>query len=182
MARRADEPFLSHFRFFLTALLLGVLLSGSGCFGSAPVRPTAKKSLVPKSYSLSTPFYCPLKNVHVLSYFGRRDGRYHTGIDLRGRRGGGDYVYAAREGTVTKVTVMRGYGNIVIMQHADGFKSRYAHLRKALVKVGQRLEVGDQLGIVGQTGRATTAHLHFEIINPLNQFVDPAPFIFRKVN
>jgi len=71
-----------------------------------------------------------------------------------------------------------GYGRMVELVHDDGFSTRYAHLRRIDVKLGQRVRQGDRIGIVGSTGRATTAHLHFEVLTPGYRFVDPAIYLF----
>ena len=68
------------------------------------------------------------------------------------------------------------YGIMVVIDHGMGLETRYAHLRKALVRVGQKVALHDQVGIMGRTGRATGPHLHYEIRldgRPLN----PAPFL-----
>src|SRR4051812_6792254 len=85
----------------------------------------------------SSAFGRPLKNYTILSRFGPRDGRYHTGLDIRNKRGGGDPVYASRDGRVTRAQTMNGYGKLVEIKHGDGFSTRYAHLRRFQVKVGQ---------------------------------------------
>jgi murein DD-endopeptidase MepM/ murein hydrolase activator NlpD len=77
-------------------------------------------------------------------------------------------VYAAAPGTVVWSGKKKRYGLSVVLKHSDGYRTRYAHLKKTLVKLGQPVEVGEKIGIVGRTGRATTAHLHFEIIQGTN--------------
>jgi len=128
----------------------------------------------------SEPFASPLDFYTVLSPFGRRGSRYHTGLDIRGRRGGGDPVRASRSGVIARAQVMSGYGNLVEIRHDDGFTTRYAHLRRFRVRKGQKVKAGEVLGEVGATGRATTEHLHFEILTPGYRFVDPAPLIPRR--
>lgn len=95
------------------------------------------------------------------------------GVDLQKSRRGGDYVLATRSGKVIASKRMRGYGRLIAIHHDDGYVSRYAHLRQYLVKPGMRVEAGDKIGIVGQTGRASTPHLHFEILTPGGKFIDP---------
>nr|MCR4697616.1 M23 family metallopeptidase [Lachnospiraceae bacterium] len=83
-------------------------------------------------------------------------------------------VYAASGGTVSAAGWSGGYGNMILITHPDGSKTRYAHLNKCLVSVGQTVSQGDLIGKSGNTGRSTGPHLHFEIIlngtpvNPLN--------------
>jgi murein DD-endopeptidase MepM/ murein hydrolase activator NlpD len=67
-----------------------------------------------------------------------------------------------------------GYGNCILIDHGNGLKTRYAHLSKIYVRVGQRVGTGDKIGAVGSSGNSTGPHLHFEVIkngrtqNPLN--------------
>lgn len=122
----------------------------------------------------SAPFHRPLDHAVTLSKFGPRDGSYHTGIDLRGKRGGGDTVHASRAGRVMSVGFVRGYGKQIEIWHSDGYKSRYAHLKSIKVKLGENVAARQPIGIVGRTGHATTAHLHFEIITPDGYYIDPA--------
>lgn len=156
---------------------------------SAPALPPAAPSASPPSRVPDPPsaednpaersaYQWPLGQPRVLSPFGRRGSRFHAGIDLIQTRGGGDVVRASRAGTVLEARTRRGYGLTVLLRHADGWFTRYAHLRRLDVKEGRDLVTGDALGIVGRTGRATTAHLHFEILTPTRQPVDPRPFLF----
>lgn len=98
----------------------------------------------------------------------------HTGIDLY--EGYGDKVQATATGTVTIAGREGGYGNMVEIEHGDGLSTRYAHLSSIDVAVHQRIAVGDIVGKVGSTGRATGPHLHYETrIN--GEAVDPARFL-----
>lgn len=142
------------------------------------VPPKAARPLAPeKGVRPSAAFGSPLIGFKVLSRFGPRGRRFHTGIDLRARRGGGDPVLAARSGKVTRAQIMSGYGRLVEIRHDDGFHTRYAHLRRIAVRRGQNVRKGDRIGTVGATGRATTEHLHFEILTPGHRYLDPAPFL-----
>ena len=123
-------------------------------------------------------FTLPLKRVTILSKFGKRSGSFHTGLDLRGRRGGGDSVLASRAGRVVLVGRQSGYGLMITVVHGDGFKTRYAHLAKALVKKGALVKEQQPIGIVGRSGRASTEHLHFEVLTPKGRFVNPEPLLF----
>lgn len=101
---------------------------------------------------------------YVSSGFGRRHGREHEGIDIPARTG--TAVKSARSGHVIYAgNRIAGYGNLVIVRHADSFSTVYAHLSKIEVKKGQFVSRGHRLGRVGRTGRATSPHLHFEIRN-----------------
>lgn len=128
---------------------------------------------------LETVFRLPLARARVLSPFGPRRGKLHTGIDLLQTRGGGDPVFAAASGRVLRAEPQGRYGRAVVLEHGDGYRTRYAHLKRILASPGRRVAAGEKIGVVGRTGRATTAHLHFEVIAPSGRFLDPAPLIFR---
>lgn len=85
----------------------------------------------------------------------------HKGVDFAAKEG--DEVKAAAEGTVIFAGVQNGYGNLVILQHANGMTTRYAHLSEIGVGIGETITKGSVLGKVGMTGNATGPHLHFEI-------------------
>lgn len=153
-------------------ILSGLFLFQSGCFGPKQ-RPLAPEA----SARPSELFASPLKGARLLSPFGPRGRRYHTGIDLQLSRKGGEPVRASRAGRIMRATTMSGYGKIVEIKHADGFSSRYAHMKKIYVNKGQRVKKGTVLGTVGRTGRATTPHVHFEILTPQYRFVDPTKLL-----
>lgn len=96
---------------------------------------------------------------------------YHPGVDFAGRLG--DPVYAADAGTVVYAgwsTV--GYGNLIVLDHGNGYQTYYAHLSAIFVGCGQQVAKGATIGLVGSTGRSTGPHLHFEIRGP-GGFVNP---------
>jgi murein DD-endopeptidase MepM/ murein hydrolase activator NlpD len=106
----------------------------------------------------------PLVNVprNVGSPFGARDGRAHEGIDLPAPAG--TPVVAAADGTVVYAgDGIRGYGNLVVLQHPGDLLTVYAHNSALYVSAGQAVRAGDRVAAVGQTGRATGPHLHFEV-------------------
>jgi murein DD-endopeptidase MepM/ murein hydrolase activator NlpD len=84
----------------------------------------------------------------------------HTGIDFRGDSG--DPVHATAAGTVTEAGWGGGYGRMVEIDHGNGFATRYGHLSKIDVKIGQSIKIGQEIGEVGSTGRSTGPHLHYE--------------------
>jgi murein DD-endopeptidase MepM/ murein hydrolase activator NlpD len=86
---------------------------------------------------------------------------FHTGVDLIAPHG--TPVMAAAGGVVSTVARVAEYGNIVDVDHDNGLTSRYAHLHKALVKVGDVVMKGQPIALVGSTGRSTGPHLHFEV-------------------
>ena len=131
----------------------------------------------PSDPAPSGTFLLPLRKAVVVSHFGPRRRDFHTGIDLQGNRRGGDDVLASRAGTVIVAVWKRGYGKMVAVRHMDSYVTRYAHLRRIVVHVGQPVGAGETLGTVGDTGRSTGAHLHFEILTPSGRFMDPSKWI-----
>ncbi|WP_440055224.1 peptidoglycan DD-metalloendopeptidase family protein [Pseudoalteromonas sp. T1lg65] len=105
---------------------------------------------------------------YVSSGFGyRKDpitGRraYHKGIDLAGWRN--TRILAPAAGTVTKAGRNGGYGNFIEIQHANGFITRYGHLSSIKVKKGQQVSKREVIALMGSTGRSTSTHLHYEVI------------------
>jgi hypothetical protein len=104
----------------------------------------------------------PLATVRMGDRFGPRGSRFHAGIDLIAPLGtvvraaaAGRVIYAARRAG--------GWGNLVVIAHADDVRTMYAHLSRVLAHVGQRIATGTRVGRVGATGDATGPHLHFEV-------------------
>lgn len=117
-------------------------------------------------------------NKHYLSGFTYSPESNHWGIDVAGN--GGEGAYATDAGVIVYAGWNDyGYGNMVMIDHGNGFQSLYAHLSEIYVGCGQSVGQGDAIGAIGSTGRSTGAHLHFEImtatvkINPYD--VLPAP-------
>lgn len=96
----------------------------------------------------------------VISKYGPRSGRMHTGTDVKLKSG--DSIYCAFDGRVRLARVFSGYGNMVLVRHNNGLETIYGHLKTILVHVDDTLKAGDLIGLGGRTGRATTDHLHFE--------------------
>ena len=98
----------------------------------------------------------------------------HTGIDLRGDKG--DPVRVTANGSVTVAGWQGGYGNVVEVDHGNGFSTRYGHMSAIDVKVGQAVRIGQTVGKIGSTGRSTGPHLHYETrVN--DEPVDPQKFL-----
>lgn len=106
-------------------------------------------------------FVFPLPGARLLSPYGRRNGRMHTGMDLKINRR--DTVVAAFDGVVRMAGYSRGYGNVIVIRHYNGLETVYAHNSKHLVHSGDRITAGSPISITGETGRASTDHVHFEI-------------------
>jgi len=130
---------------------------------------------------LAVPVRKPVSGeVDMSSPFGVRtdpfNGRpaMHTGIDLRGDLG--ELVHATANGKVSIAGREGGYGNMVEIDHGNGFSTRYGHLSEIDVKVGQQVRIGQVVGRIGSTGRSTGPHLHYETrIN--SEPVDPQKFL-----
>jgi len=103
-----------------------------------------------------------------------RSNMMHTGIDIDAPWG--DPILAVQAGTVTEAQWKGGYGKAVVVDHGNGLTSLYSHLSELGVQPGDVVEQGGQLGLVGATGTATDAHLHFEVrIN--GEAVDPLQYL-----
>ena len=102
----------------------------------------------------------PLPGAKVISPYGARGGRSHSGTDLKTKAN--DNILAAFDGEVVFSGNYYGYGNLVRIKHANGLETYYSHNSKNLVKQGDRVKAGDVIALTGRTGRATTEHLHFE--------------------
>ena len=100
----------------------------------------------------------PLHGCKVISPFG--GARHHGGVDLKTRPN--DSIHVAFDGEVVRSGPFSGYGNCVIVKHANGLETLYSHQSKNLVKVGEKVRAGQVIGLTGRTGRATTEHLHLE--------------------
>ncbi len=118
------------------------------------------------------PFAMPVKDsVRFTSGFGMRWGRMHNGTDFAGPHG--TAIYATADGVVTHAGWLSGYGRLVKIRHQFGIETRYAHLSRIRVEVGQRVSRGTRIGDMGNSGRSTGTHLHYEVrvgekpVNPM---------------
>jgi murein DD-endopeptidase MepM/ murein hydrolase activator NlpD len=103
----------------------------------------------------------PMPGAAVTSCFGQRWGRLHAGVDLASPSG--TPIRAAGAGTVVLAGVEGGYGNAVLVDHGNGYLTHYGHMSAIVVKVGQKVATGEQIGNEGSTGHSTGPHLHFEV-------------------
>lgn len=112
----------------------------------------------------------------IISRYGvKADGLHNDGINIQATRG--DAVRAAEQGVIVyNGSQIEGYGNMVLIRHADGYMTAYAHMDKILVKKGDRVKRGQTVGTVGSTGHVSTPQLHFEIRKGKNA-IDPSPYI-----
>jgi murein DD-endopeptidase MepM/ murein hydrolase activator NlpD len=133
---------------------------------------------VAKFHQMET--HMPIAMARVTSEFGHRANPlgkghvFHRGIDLAAPVG--TPVYAVAAGTVIKSIRDRSYGNVVVINHHNGYKTLYAHNSKLLVKVGEKVKAGQPIAKVGSTGHSTGPHLHFEI-HRSGERVDPGPYL-----
>lgn len=118
------------------------------------------------------PLVNPVRSGYRLSSpFGPRGGRLHKGIDMASSLN--TPIYAAADATVKFSGTQSGYGNVVILDHGGGYETYYAHLNRRLVTTGQSISRGDRIALMGNTGRSTGVHLHYEIrkdgvaVNPM---------------
>lgn len=132
---------------------------------------TSRGSSLPRVSSYAFPLQ---SYSYVSSEYGARWGTQHTGIDFAAPAG--THIYSWRSGTVTFAGWSGGYGNFIIVDHGDGFVTRYAHCSKIAVTKGQTVSQGQVIGYVGTTGNSTGNHLHFEIkVN--DSFVNPRNYL-----
>lgn len=137
---------------------------------SAGSRTTA--NVPPPKRTTASGFIWPTPGRKINQYFSWR----HNGLDIDNRTDN-DPIYASESGTVLKAGWNNGgYGNRVLIQHAGNQQTNYGHLKKVLVKAGEKVQKGDVIGIMGTTGRSTGVHLHFEII--INgRFMNPLSYV-----
>lgn len=109
--------------------------------------------------------------------FGRSTSEFHQGQDFAAPSG--TPVIASADGEIVFAGWQRGYGNIVVINHANGISTRYAHLSSVSVKLKEPVRQGAKIGEVGATGRATAAHLHYEVrVN--DKSVDPLIYLSKS--
>lgn len=125
----------------------------------------------------------PITNSYITSGFGGRadpfsgGAAFHKGIDFHARVG--DPVLAVADGVVSYAGVRNGYGNVIEVDHGNGYVTRYAHNSRLVGRVGQLVRAGDQLARAGSTGRSTGAHVHFEVWEN-GHVVNPRKFLGQQ--
>jgi murein DD-endopeptidase MepM/ murein hydrolase activator NlpD len=124
-------------------------------------------------------FAWPVAAGAVSSPFGMRNGSMHEGVDISAPAG--TPVLAADDGAVIYTGQLRGYGNVVILQHSGAYETVYAHDRRNFVREGDRVTRGQQIDEIGTSGRTSVPNLHFEVRynnraeDPLSYLPPPAP-------
>jgi murein DD-endopeptidase MepM/ murein hydrolase activator NlpD len=106
-------------------------------------------------------FLWPVKDGVLSSDFGPRGETHHDGVDIATREG--TPVRASRAGRVLYSDRLRGYGNLIILEHGDGYATVYAHNSENRIRAGDAVRQGEVIALVGRTGTTSGANLHFEI-------------------
>lgn len=128
----------------------------------------------------SLPLGSPVMGGTVSSLFGRRIdpmnglAAFHEGVDIREALG--TKVRAPADGVVVQNSFDGGHGNFILLDHGNHFRTRYLHLQKSLVRPGETVKRGEVIGLVGNTGRSTGPHLHYEV-SYRDHLLDPLKFM-----
>jgi len=127
----------------------------------------------------------PVKSGWMSSYFGKRTDPFtgkaatHRGVDFAGKSG--SEVIAVADGVITWSSSRYGYGQLVEINHGNGYSTRYAHNSENLVSVGDEVRKGQTVALMGETGRATGPNLHFEVLKE-GRRVNPVKFIRQSTD
>lgn len=139
--------------------------------------------LTSQLHSEQYPSGWPVRKGWISSLFGRRtdpfNGRVtsHGGVDFAASHGSD--VVAVAAGVVSYAGVKTGYGKVVEINHGNGYVTRYGHNSRNLVKMGDKVERGEAIALVGKSGRATGSHVHFEVLVD-GQRIDPKQYIAKR--
>ncbi len=142
-----------------------------------------KKGIFAQNVSNDTPDIWPTKG-NISSPFGLRTDpisgqmKIHEGVDIAAEYG--SPVYATASGTVTQASYVEGYGNLVEIQHAENIVTRYGHNSIILVNAGQKVEKGNIIALIGNTGYSTGPHCHYEV-RIGGTAVNPIPFMQTQI-
>ncbi|MFC4656094.1 MULTISPECIES: M23 family metallopeptidase [Rheinheimera] len=126
----------------------------------------------------------PVLSGYLSSSFGVRSDPFsgepaiHRGVDFAGKEG--DAIMATAGGIVTWAGERFGYGLMVEIEHSDGYRTRYAHAKSVTVQIGQVVSKGEQVAEMGNTGRSTGPHVHYEVLKN-GQQIDPMLFVNRRI-
>jgi len=125
----------------------------------------------------------PIRKGWMSSFYGERNDPFtgnpawHGGVDFAGKEG--DKIFATAAGVVSWVGDRYGYGLLVEINHGDGLVTRYGHNKEALVKKGDVISKGQAISLMGNSGRSTGAHVHYEVLKN-GRNVNPLPYVNRK--
>ena len=126
-----------------------------------PERARGDRPAPPEVPPGAVPFLWPVEGGRLASAFGPREASHHDGIDISAPVG--TPVRAARDGRVLYSDTLRGYGNLIILEHDGGYATVYAHNRENRADLGDVVRQGEQIASVGETGKTSGPNLHFEI-------------------
>jgi len=104
--------------------------------------------------------------------------KFHSGMDFIA--GKGTEIYATGDGTVISVSYQQGYGNCIVIDHGYDYKTKYGHIDKFKVRVGQKVKRGEVIATVGSTGRTIGAHLHYEVLYK-GRIMNPANYYYKDL-
>jgi murein DD-endopeptidase MepM/ murein hydrolase activator NlpD len=153
----------------LIQLLLGLFLSAILVQGCASGRPTRGIDSIPKGWPIS-------RDVAVVSssYGAPRGRSVHQGIDLSAPAG--TPVRSTADGRVIFAGRSGAFGRLIVIDHGNGWETRYAHLKRIKIEKGKKVKRGELIGTVGKSGNASGPHLHYEI-RLQDRPVDPRPMM-----
>jgi len=127
-----------------------------------------------------TPSGRPVEDGWLSSHYGKRNDPFtgkqdfHKGLDFAGKQGSD--VIAVGDGVVSWAGIKSGYGKLIEINHGNGYTTRYGHNQGYMVKVGDTVKKGQQIALMGSTGRSTGPHVHFEVLHN-GKAVNPSSFI-----
>lgn len=164
---------------FITGVILVAILSDANELSSGGGRETVMAFEVQGPFPVLGPdddldlFIEPAEGV-LTSAFGSRWGKQHTGIDIGGESGSD--ILAADSGRVIYAGWEEGYGNYLVIDHENGFETAYAHCSELIVTEGEYVAQGQKIAYMGNTGKSTGPHLHFEVKKD-GEWLDPLAFV-----
>lgn len=141
---------------------------------SEPTEKLIAKGTKPRPKTMATGIFASPARGRLTSPYGMRWGKMHQGIDIANSIG--TPITAADGGRVSFSGRNGAYGNLVIIDHENGYQTYYAHANKLLVKKGERVYKGQKIATVGNTGRSTGPHLHFEV-RKNGKAINPSKFV-----
>lgn len=140
-----------------------------------PVEEIVKKGTLVIKGEGSGKFAWPIYSPKITSAYGKRWGKLHKGLDMIGNK----TIMAADHGVIETASSHKDYGNYIIINHKNGYKTVYMHMSKLSVKKGDVVQKGDKIGVMGNTGQSFGTHLHFEV-HKNGTPVNPMQFLKKK--
>ena len=137
-------------------------------------QPIDRNTSLPSLDNAKIAYIWPTQGV-ITSGYGMHWGKMHRGIDIANKIG--TPIVVAADGVVTFEGRQRGYGKIIDVRHIDGSLTRYAHNHRHLIKLGQKVQQGQIIAYMGNTGFSTGPHLHFEIHPPGKKAMNPMAYL-----